>query len=539
MTTNIVCCAPSLCLKDYIIYRCQIRMLHGCLYHLLGYILPPPQQLSKDSSQEDGPLPEVIKQEFPRLEYLSACAFMNNENVVIKFIQNIPCKLFPALFQAAISNYYFSYKNNNEILQALKHILNHWPQEIFILNKVLPPLPPSVRLFTCWVPCPNKTSHQSPLFDIQENLDSIYKELLILIVQSLEKDNDSIIKMDISTQCAQVSNILDPKTILKCIESKTNYSLPSKNKNIQFTTDIYIDCLDKKGLDAISAVTGSNLNPNAGMSVSFSRAVFYRPARNIVTPIFKDLAKAKVEYLELEWCDLDNITVTCICCYLPHIKGLSLSKNLSSLTFLSSLNNLEQLNLSYNNLKGILGPLGSLTKGLKYLRLAGCSIRNDDLEEIVKGPHGTTLCHLDLSGNDLSQQRDYYGLIALCQHLTALQILQLDSCNLHCWTPNLICRLVETLALLPDLSIVQLKYNFFTKYVITSQICKLGNNIYLKYISLSIPDEITLINNFDVMKKHLGVFKSQILQQVHNNRETYIYVQLVGNVGSFNMSSIL
>lgn len=73
-----------------------------------------------------------------------------------------------------------------------------------------------------------------------------------------------------------------------------------------------------------------------------------------------------------------------------------------------------------------------MEKGLLYLNLFGCNLKNLDLGKFSASPHQSTLRELNLYGN--SFEYDNSGnLIRLCQNLISVQVLDLGGNYLETW----------------------------------------------------------------------------------------------------------
>ena len=200
-------------------------------------------------------------------------------------------------------------------------------------------------------------------------------------------------------------------------------------------------------------------------------------------------------------------------CLSPQLQGLSLTypQYIKSLTFLNKISNLKQLNLSGMSLQTKLPPLRYLPSGLLYLKLDNCYLTGYDLKILRRSHHINTLLQLNISNQNFQNLFNASELIELCQDLVAIEILEIENCNLD----DHLGLLLESLAVLPKLSLLSLCSNGFLSSSFLTHADLLNNYISLKCIKLTLPTDL---------ETDIHHFKSKLENKINCNRKSYLHV---------------
>ncbi|CAL4250849.1 unnamed protein product [Meganyctiphanes norvegica] len=494
-------------------------MLDGCLYHLLESLIPP-----TDNDKHDFLL---------QLQYLCACALLKDTNVAIKILPQIPSKLFKQIFKANVYRCYYKNEFDETNLQSFNQLIYHWPYENFNLTEVMPPLPPYNYNFSIWKPGINQQN--GPLETTKHNLDSFYKTLIghllniFLKSRKVKQVFDGPLTMDISGYADDDDSFLDPVTLLSTIKNKCTSSFTAAYDTIELAGDVYIKCDDKSAY-AMKEIAELSAQDETKIAIFFRKVIYTGKDVKVLPKLIKSLSGKGTEYLELFSLSLgtpiDNNIINNICENLPNLLGLSLSYSINSLDFISNLQYLEDLNLSYIDLRGKLNPICMHRKGLKFLKLLRCNLNEDDLRLLYSSSHTKSLLHLDLSGNNFSIPNDFFSLITLCQQLSKIEILELESCSLHVPPIGLLIMFVKAMQSLITLSVLRLNNNNFSTRILTSQIVSLGENHSLRYLCLTVPNDINSLNETDEEHQMCDIY-SNIQKAANENRKNILYVAFI------------
>lgn len=112
-------------------------MLIGCSYHLLDSLLPPLLKKCEvenanekvDQAQSSNLLG---REDFLRLEYLSACRVMEDVSTANQLLSYVPYRLYPALFQAIAQKQFSIWRNTSDgphsaSTPSLVILMKKWP----------------------------------------------------------------------------------------------------------------------------------------------------------------------------------------------------------------------------------------------------------------------------------------------------------------------------------------------------------------------------------------------------------------------------
>ncbi|CAL4121791.1 unnamed protein product, partial [Meganyctiphanes norvegica] len=454
-------------------------MLEKCFYQHLPSLLPA-TDCSNDGDDD-----------FRRLEHLSACKIskiIQNQHFARWILPHLPLKLTVPIFKLAIANYFYIGQNGSlstqeRSYQALLQLVLHWPSKTLVLQDVMPSLPPTDRFDL-------KQLENEAIDNIKSTFEHFYRQLLQRLSKVLSKNKDNIASHS-EIICGPLQNI-----------DSTGYYVPgSYDLRLGKQIPPFTQC----------KLVYSNNNKRGYHDILNSKkhiTNFRRSSINDQEPDIKELSDHltlnRTEFLELHWDGLDENNLNTICESLPHLIGLRLQQKdlykINTIRNLTSLNNLKQLDLSGINLRGKLGPLCKFAKGFDYLRLRDAKLQSEDLDVLAISPHPSTLRQLDLSCNELGHHDDAKSLTLLCQKLEKIQILELEYCELHLWQERSIADLVNCLRILPCLTLLFMNNNMFFSNVLVIHIPFLSTNKSLRYISLSIPDDLSydqsVKNNF-------------------------------------------
>ena len=180
------------------------------------------------------------------------------------------------------------------------------------------------------------------------------------------------------------------------------------------------------------------------------------------------------------------------------------------------------------DLHGKLGDLRHMHQGLYFLNLRQCFLKNSDLAELIGSCHHSTLKELVLTWNNLTYDEDHKNLIKLCENLTNIEMLHLQTCDISTWPSNEIVLLFDSFKTMPNMIYLDISRNAFhastIKYVIS-----LKENSSLRYIRYSLPQH--LVDQYQLNSVIANIvsesFHSHINERLNENRSQLLYVEIV------------
>lgn len=487
-------------------------MFDHCSYHLLDSLVPP----SADGDR-------YIHASLLRLENICAYAIVRNEKNN-ETLNKIPAHLLKTLWKAYLRNEYYTQRS----LDDLPKLLCHWPHEQFILKDVMPKFPPRLNSFASfWDANDFGPSYQNTIYLLQ-----FYENVVNIIF------NFSIIMSDISTEHPCVYKIrkidlsgfytfnLEDMTGIKRI----NNPFPEKSHekleiilDVNLPLDVYIN--DAAGVQNRLAHFYSN--PSNSVVLKYSHVSLYGSHQaKEVTQLMEILVNNGTISISLG----GDIRVSEVMANVfennanqENILAVELVDCVSSLNFVQYFKNLVHLDLSNNNLHGLLDGLKQIHRGLLFLSLHNCDLRNMDLNQLRGSCHQLTLRELNISSNLLSYDNCSSILINLCKNLTNILQLDLGACDLGSWHSDEISLLLNSFKTLPNIVNLNLYGNEFNVDTVTDDIMVLKENPSLRYLELSLPARFTgnhVNNENDLIKS----FCSKINAKMNNGRSQLLYV---------------
>lgn len=522
-------------------------MISGCLYQKLESLLPPLVPTNTHNIRQENRSTGILKIEnhdFTRLEHISACVIMHDEDIAQRLLPFTPAKLFKPLLQAAVFNNFYKDGRRLKLPGSLVQLILHWPYENFILNEILPSLPP-----------PN-FSRLSQLELINRDLNFFFEELVYLLPQEFLRSksdfasneewkfstswqkltyknpsnfgrclNSQLKKIDVSGFNHQNSTegILTPKYLLGSVKAAYDPNCHPGYDKLELICDAYIDASDKDNLHALGIIAEISSHHGAKLKVVFRKVLITSLQNNQIASLLKILYKNGTEFLELALSDVDDEITTC---FYPQLQGLSISHStkITSLAFLNNMSNLKQLNLSGMRLRNKLTPLCNLQNGLTFLKLVGCGLKGEDMKVLEQSHHPKTLLHLDISDNSFSLPGDASGLIEFCQKLVSVVILEMEDCSLDKLISDLLGILLETLSTLPKLSLLCLNQNDFSSRLLCTHIKVLHTCMSLRCVSLTVPSDMYVSDDFNIIQNRIQDLQYKIDSEINYKRKSVLNV---------------
>jgi len=348
------------------------------------------------------------------------------------------------------------------------------------------------------------------LQDIRNDLDVFYGKLSILLAKAIlqsrqdpnmyEKCNGPLQYVDLSGFLRSDSKIIDPRThqdILEIIEDSNE--LHSGKRRINLTTDIEFE-VRRDATDALNDVQRFKMKPKLPLAFDYKKIKYkfnkkhshFTPKSDVVEDLSDVLRNNRPQFLKIDNETISDDVTSSLISSAPYLKGLGLTKvSLTLLNQLLTMPYLQQLDLANIELSGHLGALNSKTYRLHYLNLSNCKLGNDDLESLIRSSHPYTLRQLDISKNHFCDPSGRVcGLILFCKYLKNLEVLDLNSCDIHQWNISVIGQLMESLRTLPNIKILNLDHNKFSSFVMMKYLTCLGQSDSLRYLSVSLPKDI-------------------------------------------------
>lgn len=450
-------------------------MLNGNICHLVNSLLPPTGTLEHD---------------FLRLEYLSACGCLRNDNLSTILLKT-PRRLYAPLFQACICDFFHEINEKN-LKKNLSTLLNHWPYETLILKNIMPSLPPQIEKFYHYN---NRSS--GPLQMVLSDLQKIYDKIVDILRQEFLQMTEELFKDGTSCRTLKhidISNLksaVNPVYLLNALKVIGIVNSINSTKKIELICDVWIHCWEEKSLQALNEIVNLSSKPGSCIAIYFKKAELYKypPHSHLVEPLFRALNKSGTEYIEGDGSS-DTNGMSTFRIKLDHLYGLAVPNQcLSFYNIFLNKDELKELNFSYNNLRGALGPISRLSEGLQYLNLSTCNLNLSDLDVLAKSHHVRSLQQLNLSHNNFSfDSAKPNELIVLIRSLSAVELLELEECQLHTWSVDMIKLLTTTMNKLDKLAILNVKHKQLTTSQLSSMFL-LGKSDPLKYLSIYLPNE--------------------------------------------------
>ncbi|CAL4103725.1 unnamed protein product, partial [Meganyctiphanes norvegica] len=499
-------------------------MLTGCIYPNFHSLLPQENEASKS---------------VPSLEQASAKRIISHSRSNNNILNDVPPHLYKSVFQVLIETHHSNYvqskggKIPNSFEEMLAQFILDWPEENFILRKLIPSLSPKKSVFS------TLNTQCSPLEYVWHHYVPFFSKIIRVLPKVLISGNKGnthrirkkLKRLDVSGCCDLVGS--RPANIVNALHAAAKASTPTRSKDIsmnqvcksevlEITTDIGVrDENDVKALCELLLLTSMK---ESTISVYFRKVSFHRIWPNRVTKLLKALGESRPCFIETMKCGLTNDDLDTICTSMPNLLGLNLIQNheITSINSITSLKNLEQLNLSQIKLKGKLEPLLNLNKGLQLLNLGGCKLTSDDLKVLSQSHHMSTLRQLDLYGNDLTAHMNLSGLFEILQNLSNLEVLDLSGCNLSRGSSDQLLKLINILKSLPKLTLLHLENNGFSSKYVINYLCGLSLSPSLRCLSLSVPLDVT------DEKLQIKNFHDKLFKMINKNRENTLYLSFEG-----------
>ncbi|CAL4125395.1 unnamed protein product [Meganyctiphanes norvegica] len=497
-------------------------MLNGCIYHLLQYYLPP----DKDKDLN-----------FLSLHHLASSAILDNEDVIRSILLEVPPHLFSVIFKTAIIKKYYQSDKSMRLPGSLFHLILQWPYEEFSLLGLMPALPPQSLKFKCFE---KKSTICDPLKELQMEIDEICEEVAVMVYRAMLTRSEGYTvsdrvyppfkRVDLSGYSPPLGSYLNPSLLVH-----STY-LPDDSGNDKKTELIIDVCIDgTNDLIAVESLVGMRTQNKSNIAVIFRKVKFL--TENIalidIAKIFKIINDNNIEFLDIKFVKSPIIEeyFSSLCDKNNKIRGIcvSLYSKESSLGYISSFNNLQQLDISKQNIKNKLNLICSLPKGLVYLNLDGAKLSCDDFSALKQSHHVNSLKQLNLSGTNFNNLDKLQCLLSLLEHLPNVKVLELNYCRLHECSEDMFITLLDALHTLPNLAVLHLKMNFFSSTWITSHFVKFSYCKTLKYISSSIRIYINYLNMCEVqIKKYLADLQTSIENDLCLGRDKPIHLGLRG-----------
>ncbi|CAL4194097.1 unnamed protein product [Meganyctiphanes norvegica] len=528
-------------------------MLNHCIYNILDNILP-----CGDKSKHD----------ILRLEFLSACKIMENENYTLKILRHIPSSIFEILLQSVI------YKSYTELVKiekdsllnfcsscdigmafpdSLRLLILNWPYEEFVLRNQIPSLDPPIGRFPSqYVQLASEKHSICQVEDMTKVFNLFCNRLIQFITKAIFECTPTntqgysckLRRLDVSGlglfhSRDQMRCFSRPDDILEGINKSSIETFGHKieilaDAEFNFCAETAYNLREKKGFDLLRNIVESSLSHDVGISVYFKKitASFFNPNAKFPVDFYHVLALSKCKYLQLQGFDVNETLSRNLCIHLPELVGVSLPairSSIESWDFLDYFENLEQVGFKYNN--GITNAIVNISKGLKYLDLSQCSLQWKDLESLAHSVHSDTLLQIDLSHNRIKNDSESLGLIILCQKMKNVKVLILDVCTLNLMSTSSVSKFVDALINCDHLEFLSMRQNVFSLEVTHMIIDGLAKNKSLRYLGLNLPSVISNKSWNDVFEEpnnenieHMHILCKTFHEKLNTFRQSPVYI---------------
>lgn len=513
-------------------------MLIGCSYHLLDSLLPPLLKKCEvenanekvDQAQSSNLLG---REDFLRLEYLSACRVMEDVSTANQLLSYVPYRLYPALFQAIAQKQFSIWRNTSDgphsaSTPSLVILMKKWSNHTMTVRDLMPPL---------YVPVAKPHVRQSSLNNLHEDISKFCKMFLSLLpfnfLSRYTKDNRMpveccVSKLDISGYYSLFGDEVSLKSLEEKVKRAYDPNSPSDYDKCELVTDLDIPHEGQDLSNSIGVICTLSQHHGAGLVVKFRRINMSSLNASTVAPIIDLLVKNNAaEYLELSGCELSDAIIKSIVLMSGTLSGLNMSysSGFSSLQFISWLPHLCQLDLSGIRLSGKLDLLSNLSQGLKYLKLVGCRLGHADVDALACSHHTSTLCELDISENSFSLPVNFSSLSSLCQKLTQVMILELENCSLNKVSLESFINFTDILRALPVLRILRLTANDFSSRIMIDHLPHLACSRMLQWLCLTIPSDTYLSDDYNIIEYHIKKIQLDFEKRIQALSTSPLYVE--------------
>ncbi|CAL4208984.1 unnamed protein product [Meganyctiphanes norvegica] len=465
------------------------------------------------------------KHDIFRLEYLSACKIMENENNILKILPHVPVFMFEPLLQAVIYKCYLEFINTDRILidyfdnnyswtvlnridvaipDSLRVLILNWPHEEFILRNLLPPLNPPVERFPSSLR--QLASQNQTICEMNDmmNVFRIFCNKLIKFITSAVFECTSINThvfsynlrvLDVSGMDCFLTNQKETccfshaNDIINVIRNSTINTFGHK---IEILADAKISKFNLGVRDELlRSIIKESLNPDIGISVNFIEInLILNPNISYSNEFYMVLYLGRCKYLHLTLeVEHHNNHTENLYLYLPELVGIKLTYskiNVKSLDFLREFKCLEHVSSSLNNDLNLTNSLCNLSNGLKYLNLSRCSLRCEDLESLANSKHSHTLLELNLTDIKIDCEAAV-GLTILCQKLKSVKVLVFEYASLNTLPSGLVSKLINAIKDCDRLEFLSIKGTLFSLEITHMIIDELAQNKSLRYLGLTFP----------------------------------------------------
>lgn len=438
-----------------------------------------------------------------RLEYLSACAILQDVNILQKLWPTVPVHFVKPLSHACICKIFYIqyeedcifssslldkesnvYKKCQKWILSLRYLIQNWPDEEFMLKDILPMLhkPTNHSL---------SKKRNNPIKTYCTKLTHLRSMLLSDVVAPVLKQKKSVNIFDFTDYYDFLPMTSFPfidKGVSNMLTEMEDNSLFENEKmfGLKFDCEIVISSKDHylylcKLIQLIDKLYMISLP-----KVKLTNNVTSKRTRPHVTLFFKILVSTNTKYLTVSIGDFSDNTAQSISKTLPNLLGLYIEDNttLMSLEFLSDFTDLKHLGLSGINLHGKLNHLNKLSKGLQYLQLRKCYLEGDDLVCLKESFHLVSLKQFEVELNTCSVVE---GFLKLCPHLINIEVLKVKSGKQLEMNTHQIERLLNFVTVLPKLAILTLELSTSLE-VLLQHLPLVVRNSSLKILTLSICD---------------------------------------------------
>ncbi|KAK7022709.1 hypothetical protein SK128_020721 [Halocaridina rubra] len=492
-------------------------MLENCLYHFLDQFVP-----IHDSHKDD----------FLRLEYLSACKIMEDGTASERMLPHVPAPLFPALFQAIAQKQFISWKTFDTSCQprsastmSLVSLLKYWPEKTMVMRNLMK----SIKFYT------DGHQRQRTLSYIIDDYSKFCSSFLGVIpfnflkshCEDLSLVECKLKKLDISgTSVHQLPFLCGNDLEMKVKKAYQPNSPPNYNVG-ELVMDVHVSFENKLDphlglttLDSFGVICTLSRHYGAGLVVNFRRICISVAFPKDIIPCIKLISEnnSSTKYLRLEHCFLSDEVMHKLQVMSSGLRGLDLesprgSFSLQPLTFMSYL---KQLKVSGMGLRGKIEILNNLPKDLELLKLVGCQLCEADLDALAASHHTTSLHQLDLSENSFSQDSRLLSLCRLCQRLHKVTVMELERCSLEKSNSNHFKNFIDVLVNLPKLRLLNLSVNDFQTRVVKTHLHCLASNASLQYLYLTVPSDTYISDEYSIVELHMKKLKTDFTKHIES-----------------------
>ncbi|CAL4065527.1 unnamed protein product [Meganyctiphanes norvegica] len=544
-------------------------MVDHCIYNLLDNVLPYTDRSSHDIF---------------RLEYISACKLMENEDQALKILTRVPTSMFEPLLQSVIYKCYLEFINIDNMLnkniynyaalnqkdisipESLGFLILNWPHEEFILRNHLPPLNPPVERFPSHLKLSPNYVRYGPqnVCQIQDMIivfrvfcNKLIKFITSAVFKCTPRNTHGfsckLRTLDVSgLGCyfnTQKSTSCFPQynDIINVIRNSTINTFGHKIDILGDAEMNYYDgargyyAREGNEFDILRTIIKESLNPDVGISLYFKEFPLfidiysYKPGHpNIIRKdIYNILALGKCEYFHLTWNprygDGHKKVTENLYKYLPELVGIRMASpllNTINLDFLSAFKCLEQVTSVCNNDLQITNSICNLSNGLKYLNLSRCYLSGKDLECLANSKHADTLLELNLTGIWINDDETADGLIILCQKLKIVKVLIFDFLHIETRSSELISKIFDAINDCDVLDFLSLKGNRFSLEETHIVVDGLSQNKLLRYLGLTFPvgSMIDLFNGTNENIEYLHNLCKIFHEKLNKLRHSPLYI---------------